>query len=95
LRAVIDDAQFARQEFNRTFVLMQYFAFLRRNPDDAPDGNLSGYNFWLSKLNQFGGDYERAEMVKAFINSREYRALRQSMKIVGLEIEAERKERLA
>jgi hypothetical protein len=27
----------------------------------------------LSKLNQFGGDFRRAEMVKAFISSTEYR----------------------
>jgi hypothetical protein len=46
---------------------MQYFGYLRRDPDDA------GYQFWLGKLNQFGGDYIRAEMVKAFITSSEYR----------------------
>ena len=39
---------------------MQYFGYLRRNPDDAPDANFSGYNFWLSKLNQFGGDFVKA-----------------------------------
>jgi hypothetical protein len=32
-----------------------------------------GYNFWLSKLNQFNGNYVEAEMVKAFITSIEYR----------------------
>ncbi|HYH87214.1 MAG TPA: DUF4214 domain-containing protein, partial [Pyrinomonadaceae bacterium] len=56
--------------------LMQYFGYLRRNPDDAPQANLDfeGYNFWLSKLQQFGGDFHRAEMVKAFLESTEYRA---------------------
>jgi hypothetical protein len=39
---------------------------MRRDPDDA------GYNFWLGKLNQFGGNYVAAEMVKAFITSDEY-----------------------
>jgi hypothetical protein len=29
--------------------------------------------FWLAKLNLFGGDFRRAEMVKAFISSTEYR----------------------
>jgi len=52
---------------------MQYFGYLRRNPDDPPDGNVNGYNFWLGKLNQFGGNYQAAEMVKAFIVSSEYR----------------------
>lgn len=74
LRAVAQGADFNRREFNRAFVLMQYFGYLQRNPDDAPDGNLDGYNFWLGKLNQFGGNFIQAEMVKAFILSQEYRA---------------------
>ena len=73
LAEVIDDEQFARQEFNRAFVLMQYFGYLRRNPNDAPDADLTGYNHWLGKLEEFGGDYEKAEMVKAFLSSTEYR----------------------
>ncbi|MET0626547.1 MAG: PQQ-dependent sugar dehydrogenase [Pyrinomonadaceae bacterium] len=70
---VADNAAFKQQEFNRAFVLMEYFGYLRRNPDDPPDADLSGYNFWLSKLSQFNGDYIAAEMVKAFITSAEYR----------------------
>jgi hypothetical protein len=52
---------------------MQYFGYLRRNPDDPPDANFDGYNFWLAKLEQFNGDFVRAEMVRAFISSIEYR----------------------
>ena len=62
-----------QREFNRAFVLMQYIGYLRRNPDAAPDLNFAGFNFWLNKLNQFNGNYVAAEMVKAFINSNEYR----------------------
>ena len=62
-----------QQEFNRAFVLMQYFVYLRRNPNDAPDADFNAYNFWLSKLEQFHGDFIRAEMVKAFLDSAEYR----------------------
>jgi len=51
---------------------MQYFGYLKRNPNDAPDSNFDGYNFWLGKLNQFNGNYIQAEMVKAFIASSEY-----------------------
>jgi hypothetical protein len=47
--------------------MMEYFGYLRRDPDE------SGYQFWLNKLNQFGGNFEQAEMVKAFITSGEYR----------------------
>nr|MBA3243393.1 hypothetical protein [Acidobacteriota bacterium] len=53
--------------------LMQYFGYLRRNPNDLPDTNHSGYNFWLGKLNDNGGDFRRAQMVQAFIDSIEYR----------------------
>jgi hypothetical protein len=73
LRKVAENAAFARQESNRAFVLIQYFGYLRRNPNDAPDTNFAGYNFWLSKLNQFNGDFIAAEMVKAFISASEYR----------------------
>jgi len=73
LRRVAENPTLAQQEFNRAFVLMQYFGYLRRNPNDAPDGNFDGYKFWLDKLNSFDGDFVRAEMVKAFITSIEYR----------------------
>jgi hypothetical protein len=73
LRAVVDNTVFQAKEFNRAFVLMQYFGYLRRNPNDAPDSNFSGYTFWLNKLNAFNGDFRAAEMVKAFITSAEYR----------------------
>jgi Calx-beta domain len=73
LREVAENPTFSAQEKNRAFVLMQYFGYLRRNPDDAPDSDFSGYNFWLSKLNQFNGNFDQAEMVKAFISSNEYR----------------------
>ena len=35
--------------------------------------NFDDYNFWLGQLNQFGGDYVKAEMVKAFLDAAEYR----------------------
>ena len=73
LRAVAEDPDLVNTELNRAFVLMQYFGYLRRNPNDAPDTNFDGYNFWLNKLNQFIGNFVGAEMVKAFIDSSEYR----------------------
>jgi len=76
LRAVAEDSDFDAREKSRAFVLMQYFGYLRRNPFDAPELNLDfgGYNFWLAKLNNHGGNFVAAEMVKAFITSGEYRA---------------------
>ncbi|HEX3144410.1 MAG TPA: Calx-beta domain-containing protein [Pyrinomonadaceae bacterium] len=73
LRAIAEHPNLIAGEFNRAFVLMQYFGYLRRNPNDAPDSDYSGFDFWLTKLNQFHGDYINAEMVKAFITSSEYR----------------------
>ena len=73
LRKLSGHDQYVNREFRRAFVLMQYFGYLRRNPDEGRDTNLSGYAFWLAKLNEFGGNYVAAEMVKAFITSDEYR----------------------
>jgi hypothetical protein len=75
LRRIAENSTLARQEFNKAFVLMQYFGYLQRNPNDAPEPglNYSGYDFWLTKLNQFNGNFVEAEMVKAFIMSGEYR----------------------
>lgn len=43
LRLVVETPAFATAEFNRTFVTMEYFGYLRRDPD------ASGFNFWLNK----------------------------------------------
>lgn len=72
LRAVAEDGDLKTAEFNKAFVLIQYFGYMRRNPNDLPDSDFSGYNFWLNKLNSFG-NYVDAEMVKSFIISGEYR----------------------
>jgi hypothetical protein len=73
VRQVAEDADLVSAEFNRAFVLMQYYGYLRRDPNSSPDADYSGYDFWLSKLIQFHGNYIDAEMVKAFITSSEYR----------------------
>ena len=67
LLQIAENEGFVRAKSNEMFVMMEYFGYLRRDPDE------DGYRFWLSKLNQFGGDFNQAEMVKAFISSREYR----------------------
>jgi dipeptidyl aminopeptidase/acylaminoacyl peptidase len=73
--------------YNRAFVLMQYFGYLRRNPADPPDSDLTGFNFWVTVLNNTSQPSEdvrdpvqalarirRARIVEAFITSVEYRA---------------------
>jgi Domain of unknown function (DUF4214) len=67
LRKIVEHPAFDRKVFNEAFVTMEYFGYFRRDPD--PDG----LQFWLAKLNQFNGDFSKAEMVKAFTFSAEYR----------------------
>jgi hypothetical protein len=67
LRVTADSTTIRSRELNNAFVTMEYFGYMRRNPDTV------GFNFWLQKLNDFGGNYIAAEMVKAFIVSTEYR----------------------
>ncbi len=65
LRDAADSTAFTTAEYNPSFVLMQYFGYLGRNPD------LSGYNFWLNVLNNQEPNNYRG-MVCSFITSREY-----------------------
>ncbi|HEX8292407.1 MAG TPA: Calx-beta domain-containing protein [Pyrinomonadaceae bacterium] len=86
LRSVSESDSVYRALYNAGFVLSLYFGDLRRDPDDPPDFNFGGYDFWLAKLDGFslaGEDVRdervalarvrRAEMVKAFVTSAEYR----------------------
>jgi hypothetical protein len=73
LLQVTQASDFISREITRTFVQMEYFGYLRRSPNAAPDTDFTGYNFWLNKLNLFNGDFLKAEMVKAFLASTEYR----------------------
>ncbi|HYN86705.1 MAG TPA: DUF4214 domain-containing protein [Pyrinomonadaceae bacterium] len=67
LRRLVEDADFEASERNLAFVVMQYMGYLRRDPDPE------GLRFWLKKLNDHGGDFHAAEMVKSFLDSGEYR----------------------
>ena len=73
LRKVAESPAVSSRLINPSFVLVQYMGYLRRGANEVPDSNFDGYNFWLNKLNQFGGNFQDAEMVKAFISSGEYR----------------------
>jgi hypothetical protein len=73
LRQVAENPTLTTREKNRAFVLMEYFGYMRRNPNQTPDVDFTGFNFWLTKLNSFNGNFVTAEMVKAFIESIEYR----------------------
>lgn len=65
---VIEINEFKTREYNPSFVLMQYFGYLRRDPDQG------GYDFWLNILNnQLPNDSSGYRgMVCAFITATEY-----------------------
>jgi hypothetical protein len=65
VRDVIDLQAFRDKEFNPAFVLMQYFGYLRRDPDQG------GYDFWLDVVNNRDPNNYHS-MVCAFISSEEY-----------------------
>jgi len=73
VRQVAEDPDLVANEINRAFVFMQYIGYLRRNPNDTPDSDYTGFDFWKQKLDAFSGNFISAEMVKAFNTSIEYR----------------------
>lgn len=70
LSRLVASPVFVRAEYHRTFVLMQYFAYLRRDPDEA------GYNFWVNALqNKLAREADAFRTVAcAFLNSTEYQS---------------------
>jgi len=65
LRNLAESDAFQRQEYNSAFVLMEYFGYLKRQPEE------DGYRFWLDVLNnRDAGNYRG--MVCSFVTSAEY-----------------------
>ena len=62
---IADHPTVTKREFNPAFVRMQYFGYLRRDPEDK------GFNDWLTYLNANPQDYPT--MIWGFIYSPEYR----------------------
>ena len=66
----IADKTGSRASYNEAYVLINYFAYLGRDPDDPPDNNLSGFNFWLNDLNHTD---EYRTLSRVFLESDEYK----------------------
>ncbi|HEX4900105.1 MAG TPA: DUF4214 domain-containing protein, partial [Pyrinomonadaceae bacterium] len=64
LREIVEHAVVTQKFFNQAFVVMQYFGYLRRDPDAA-------YLNWIQELNSSGN---ARTMINGFVNSLEYRA---------------------
>lgn len=65
LLKIVQHPGFIEKEKYRSFLLLHYFGYLRRNPDDPPDRDLSGFNFWLRSS-------DPARLSLAFRESPEY-----------------------
>jgi uncharacterized repeat protein (TIGR01451 family) len=65
LRELAESKELSDKYFVEAFVVMQYFGYLRRNPD-------SFYKDWIAIMNQNPANYRN--MVNGFMNSTEYRA---------------------
>jgi hypothetical protein len=65
LKAVIEMASFKQAVYNPSFVLMEYFGYLKREPERE------GYDFWLNVLNN-NDPNNYTGMVCSFITSAEY-----------------------
>ena len=72
LLKLIDDAGFAEREKNRSLVLLHFFGYLRRNPDDPPDNNMNGLLHWVNELNR---GYDPASLTYAFVSSIEHQRI--------------------
>lgn len=73
LLKVAADPRLEQRGHNRATLLLHYFAFLRRNPDDSPDHDLTGFDFWLSKLEETN---DPDKIAVAFRDSIEYKEMK-------------------
>ncbi|HVG30855.1 MAG TPA: PQQ-dependent sugar dehydrogenase [Pyrinomonadaceae bacterium] len=64
LRAIADSDEVGAAELNPAFVAMQYYGYLRRDPEEG------GYNDWLRTIDANPADIR--SMVNGFMNSTEY-----------------------
>lgn len=58
------------RDYNAAYVLCHYFGYLKRNPDDSPDRDFTGYDFWREQLDR-NQDYRG--LTRAFLESDEYK----------------------
>ncbi|HYY56940.1 MAG TPA: DUF4214 domain-containing protein [Pyrinomonadaceae bacterium] len=64
LRAIADSPEVYQKYYTQAFVVMQYFGYLRRDPD-------AFYLDWIRILNEDPQNYRN--MINGFVNSQEYR----------------------
>jgi hypothetical protein len=75
LLKIIRNQQFIEQERRRSLVVLHYFGYLRRNPDDPPDTGLGGVQFWVEDLERMNDPSRISNAFKESIEYREKRGL--------------------
>lgn len=66
---IVNKKAFVEKEDTRSLVLLHYFGYFQRNPDDPPDKNLDGFNFWIREVEK-SGEPDRISL--GFMASGEY-----------------------
>ncbi|MFL6521214.1 MAG: hypothetical protein ACJ8NS_13410 [Chthoniobacterales bacterium] len=70
LRRLSADRRLFSREYNAAYVLCHYFGYLKRNPDETPDRDLTGYKFWRRQLDR---THDYRGITRAFLESDEYK----------------------
>jgi hypothetical protein len=70
LLKIVSNQRFVDKEYSRSIVLLHYFAYLKRNPNDPPDHNLDGFNYWVSDMDR---NHDLGKLASAFKDSGEYK----------------------
>ena len=78
LLKVVNDPRFVEKENHRSLVVLHFFGYFRRNPDDPPDNDLRGMEHWIQDL-QRNNDPDRIS--KAFNESIEYQQLKRGVAV--------------
>jgi hypothetical protein len=69
LTTIVNTKEFVKKEDTRSFVLLHYFGYFHRNPDDPPDNNLKGFDYWVEQVDKTG---DQIHLMRAFMASGEY-----------------------
>ena len=70
LQRISADRRLFSREYNAAYLLCHYFGYLKRNPDEAPDHDLTGYSFWRQQLDR---THDFRGITRAFLESDEYK----------------------
>jgi len=75
LLKIVDEKRLTEKEAYPSLVVLHYFAYLGRNPDDPPDGDMRGFNFWVGDLER---NHDPSKIAIAFQKSGEYLRLQEN-----------------